>query len=413
MRTVIIPRDIFSIEFILVLMLFPQIYGDLTPYRINIFVNLIAIVYILYLLFFDDGVIFTKNFFIAFGLYLVFISYAAISVLWGPSPDYSFSKLARLFTLAPLLMIVSALVATKKERVYRLLRCTLFVSLIVSVVSVYTLFDPKLSPWHILPPDSHIGIGRVIGIGLPIALFFVINSTNNRDRLLNIFFILLLLLSFLPSNSRAPVIASILSVIVLVTMYYKNKGKKVLLVLVAAITSLLTTILLVGPNLPTIDRVSKLLRGDLDSSAISRLEQYELAYQFWLESPVLGNGIGSFPILRHGPGHEYRDYPHNIFLEVLSELGLVGFLLLSFILMYSILTFTRNHNSNKESSIIFAIFAYSIINASISFDLANNRLLFFSIGLLSTLFVNHNIVRIQVNLQSKLENGDLTLSSAK
>jgi O-antigen ligase len=47
------------------------------------------------------------------------------------------------------------------------------------------------------------------------------------------------------------------------------------------------------------------------------------------ENPLLGIGFGSFGL--YYANTDERNYPHNMFLEILCETGLIGFLLLLFL----------------------------------------------------------------------------------
>ncbi|MFL7020136.1 O-antigen ligase family protein [Vibrio cyclitrophicus] len=55
-------------------------------------------------------------------------------------------------------------------------------------------------------------------------------------------------------------------------------------------------------------------------TSLSRLEQYALSYEMFLEKPFFGWGIGGFGEYLGFDGY----YPHSQFLEVLSEFGIVG-----------------------------------------------------------------------------------------
>src|ERR1035437_1758125 len=73
-----------------------------------------------------------------------------------------------------------------------------------------------------------------------------------------------------------------------------------------------------------------LLQGDSQArgTAVQRLGYYGAALDSWLKRPLLGWGIGGWSMAYWH--QDIREYPHNLFLEVLVEQGLVGLLLLSF-----------------------------------------------------------------------------------
>ena len=61
----------------------------------------------------------------------------------------------------------------------------------------------------------------------------------------------------------------------------------------------------------------------------SRFSYYIEAINLWRENWFIGLGLGSWE--NYVPGHKY---PHNLFLEILAETGLIGFLLMSFLLLW-------------------------------------------------------------------------------
>ena len=98
-----------------------------------------------------------------------------------------------------------------------------------------------------------------------------------------------------------------------------------------------------------------------------RNELYQAAWQMAKDYPVLGGGLGSFRGLRYGV------YPHNIFLEVLSEGGVAGVALLLLVLW----RFERVYWQNKKpDGAATAAFVLILVNTQFSGDLYDSRSLF-------------------------------------
>ena len=71
-----------------------------------------------------------------------------------------------------------------------------------------------------------------------------------------------------------------------------------------------------------------------DESVSSRFIYIQKCLDGFLDSPIFGNGIGSTGLLISG--NDTVLYPHNLFVEVLSECGLIGFILYLSIFVFSI-----------------------------------------------------------------------------
>jgi O-antigen ligase len=92
--------------------------------------------------------------------------------------------------------------------------------------------------------------------------------------------------------------------------------------------------------------------------------------------------VGSFPLLIDRGDRPY--YPHNLLLEILAELGLVGLLLLLFHLVFALwLLKPRLVGEDPLRLLVLALFVNTLVNAQVSEDLTGNRLLFAVLGLMA------------------------------
>ena len=96
----------------------------------------------------------------------------------------------------------------------------------------------------------------------------------------------------------------------------------------------------------------------------------------------VGIGFGSFKF--GGDIFHTLIYPHNVFSEVLAELGILGFVLFMIIIVYPFISFwkiKRNYDSDLVLLII-GIFIASFINANLSGHIGANYYLWFSLGVM-------------------------------
>ncbi|NJY64066.1 O-antigen ligase family protein [Salinimicrobium sp. CDJ15-81-2] len=113
----------------------------------------------------------------------------------------------------------------------------------------------------------------------------------------------------------------------------------------------------------TAERFSSL--SYLDESVMERFNMYKFALHQPFDSTnvlLFGNGFGSFGFLYHGI--DYKAYPHNVFLEIFFELGLVG---LFIFLLFSINVFSKSlRNKNVFNFILIFVFLEALKSSSIS-----------------------------------------------
>ncbi len=72
-------------------------------------------------------------------------------------------------------------------------------------------------------------------------------------------------------------------------------------------------------ELRTLSRYEMQLSHENTDSMDERLEAQGFAFRQWLEKPLFGWGIGEFRVQ-----NSYLDYPHNLLLEILMEIGILA-----------------------------------------------------------------------------------------
>lgn len=129
------------------------------------------------------------------------------------------------------------------------------------------------------------------------------------------------------SGTRSAFLAAIVAMIVALPMIWRRAPLRTTGVLgVAIVLAVVSAPLFFSEQLaPALERLTmNFTGGGIDLSDASSRERWYAFYSAWdmfLESPIIGHGHGSFSQLTVYP------YPHNLFLEAGSELGLIGLVL--------------------------------------------------------------------------------------
>jgi O-antigen ligase len=115
-----------------------------------------------------------------------------------------------------------------------------------------------------------------------------------------------------------------------------------------------------------------------DLSSLGRLEAFTTAIQMFTSHPILGAGMGSFNDVRPDLG-----YPHNLFLEIAAEFGLVG---LGLLLAYLCVLIARADLVRKKldplmGSVLLAFLAAALVHQQLSFAFIMARPLFLLTGM--------------------------------
>lgn len=173
------------------------------------------------------------------------------------------------------------------------------------------------------------------------AAWLTVNEKDPKNRLFYLLSFVFILFIMISSGGRKTIIAMIAALVVFLVMKdgYRNKILKNVLIAVVVVFGLFAAIL----NIPLLyDLIGTRFEGLFDlfmgrgsdvSSDNIREQMIVVAIQGWLEQPLFGHGIDSFKFLnRDITGHFY--YAHNNFVELLYDVGFVGFILFYYIYAY-------------------------------------------------------------------------------
>jgi len=335
-----------------------------------------------------------------FILYMAFASFVLLSYLWTPGVLYGAQKTLYIWSLvmwsvaAPALIIAKELVRLKRLGIIFVLFALL---LVFEAISNYI----QAGHYGFVTAfgSNYLALGRIVGLSfILIFVYLMFWARSNYEKLLCFAAIVLKFWILLIAGGRGPLLATIFSALVplLFSIHISLKGQMVkvkkytLIILVINVLLSLIFVNLAGSGYATqtINRLIVLTDIDRGASAESRIQHYANAIDYWMESPVVGHGIGSWPVLNSGI--DARGYPHNIILEILVELGLLGLFLFLITIVYAI-SLLRPFNSIGHQPIkvlLIMITLFTLINSMISGDITDNRLLFTCFGLMPAGFLH-------------------------
>ena len=320
---------------------------------------------------------------------VLFFLWAILSLKWSNCWEYGGRKALQLFLIGFWGFAGSALIIGGDEnRFKKFCGAILFFSawMVIEFVGLLTS-ENILEEWDF--SSNYLGFGRLVGLSVIVMVGMLIWGRFGRVvkgmlGLVSAFYISILMIS----GGRGPLLATLAAMIVpLVRDIRFLKTGLVVKRGVAAFAALLGLVLVgfikVGNRFfgfTTIDRLWGLLEAGGGDSAQRRLWFFEKSWDLFFENPLLGHGMGSFGYLI-GWG-DVRIYPHNIVLETMVELGLVGLVLLMAVVFSSLKGFSMKLlRLDILSALMIMFLVNSFFNASVSGDLPDNRLFFAFLGL--------------------------------
>ena len=234
-----------------------------------------------------------------------------------------------------------------------------------------------------------IGAGTIFGMA---AIFMIAVAwrpgTATWKRLFLIAGALAAMLVTFATFSRGPFLALSLGLLTLF-LVGRNLQTKILMAVIVPVIMLLVFAIL-APEAAWERIVGRTIQtGDAGDLTTGRLEIYKETIGRIPESPFLGHGTASFSTVFGR--HDKIGYPHNLFLELLYELGLVGLILFS-IFLVAVLRRMRWFLKNEYLSLSLrrfyaGLFVHSILIFQFSSHFAERPAFWFACGVMSGPFL--------------------------
>lgn len=311
--------------------------------------------------------------------YGVFVIFCALSTLWS---QYLFSDIAE-FLLRMVIILVTitsiSIYADTENDVERLVN--LFILSATAIVFIELSAIPA-SEWTTGFLGSYASMNNSNDISFWVSCagmmaFYKAYIKNIKP--MCILFILFMIFVLLSSSRKALLILLISPVImILLATYKKNYPLRIigfLVVIVAVFYIIMTnTTLYQVMGSRVVSMFDFFFKDANDGSLYKRRFYITIAKKMFSEAPVLGKGFGNFAkILKYNPINSFNHietYSHNNYWQILSELGIIGFILYysMYVLMLARLIKRVFVEKNKlcylflSFMIILVIFEYGIVS---------------------------------------------------
>ncbi len=247
------------------------------------------------------------------------------------------------------------------------LRKLIYFSVVQILISYFVIGIDLNSNTRLGAGEAIVG-GRIGGL-IMLYSFFIFYE---RKFLFSIFLFFFGLLCIFLSGTRTVILAILITSFVFIIIQDKYKSIKSILIFLSVFIFVIW--LVVHFQLVDITLSDRLLGvfSNKDEGG-GRIELFELAYKSFFEKPFFGHGTGSFGF--YSTGFDFREYPHNIVLELLFEYGIIGTFLFTatFISAYRIL---KNIKLSYFYPLIFSMLIYGFICSNTSLEISNQFLLF-------------------------------------
>jgi O-antigen/teichoic acid export membrane protein len=219
-----------------------------------------------------------------------------------------------------------------------------------------------------------IELGRDSSVGILIAIYIMLSARARATRLRAALVVPPLAIAMVSAGSRGPVLAFVIGLLALLALSATSpQGRRRLGVVAALFLFAALIVPLVVPGSVLGRALSAVLGGASGLSSNGRSSLWALSLTTFNHHPLFGLGTGGFAALGTG-----LQYPHNILLEVATELGVFGAAALLAVLggmWASLVRLWRRTTGSDQlmSSLLIALFVTALINACVSGAIQDNR----------------------------------------
>jgi len=317
--------------------------------------------------------------------YLAFISLVAVSYLYTSAPNYGAAKLTRFLFIGGLLFF-SGLMLIREESDLR--NFCLFFVICGAITAIQLIFhlEQRNQVADVNSDITRIGAGWLMGMSILLLVAYPI-FRKPAHRLTAWILVLPLLGSALVASAARGAIVPLLILIPLTFFIFAKQRLNATSAFLAAV--LIASCVVAYFSLKRADpdkyssKVSELLQmseGKATSgSGGKRLDYYQKTIAAIPNNLWFGKGVGSWGVFYYGI--DKRNYPHNLFLEIAYEEGMLGLtLFLALILTVISIAHRMLQATRYRYGALAGLLFYCLFVSMFSGDLDDNRLLWFWIG---------------------------------
>lgn len=305
-------------------------------------------------------------------IFVAIITYFTTSLLWSSNKSFGVLKIIQIIsTMLPLWFTIrSGMLSHLQQEINIILKFFLIFNI---VLSVYIIFAHPISysdVGYTYKKISGVISGRFLVLSIFLTVFFL--HKKYLRKLVSNFLLYLYTTALSLVTYRAGIISIFL--ILLLNVFLSTKKKSLLkdsIIFLSTFLLGITSSLFLSPNLPNrFEWISDFNdnREIVDVTITARIEAFQTSILMFVNSPFYGQGLGGFnSVYRGNEIGENIKYPHNIFLELLSETGLIGTIMFTLAIYFSFKKMIQMNNS-----LYFLFFTLMFLLSLFSKDLSTN-----------------------------------------
>jgi O-antigen ligase len=350
---------------------------------------LLAVGTALALLYHRRSLVITRDAAVLAATLLLFVGWAALSYTWSPGTSYGLFKASRLAVLGPLLFVAGSTLVKKGD----IAPCMAWIAVLSAVIYAKIAFIPAYEhgTGGLVLQRAGFGFGSengaaAVAFAAPVLGLWLIEPMGwLRGRLIAGAGLGVLLVGGVLGGTRA-VLGAVLLGPLFVALFTGHVRRVVTGVAATGLLAVLIGVYVENVGSDNIRASLFTVSIQRDASMMERERHWDSAVAVFASRPVVGVGVGGYAV--EDGRSDVRWFPHNIILEALAELGMIGATLLiaalTFVLLLGWRTVLHGEGDHRlHGAAAVAAFLILLLQALVTDDLADNRCLWLAAALVS------------------------------
>jgi len=371
---------------------FPVVRENLIPLPGQAMVIPVAFLYVsgILRLFHDGNKIFKwKVIIYTYAIYLLFF-FLILSVAWRHYPVDTNDDLIKVLFI---LILLPALLLSFNERALDyFFNWIVLYGIYVTFVYIYDYaMVANLRGWAV-GTSAYLVRSFLIGMGALIALSKLLFYDNINKKLYG-FIAFFLYFGLAIALGRAALLAAVFLGFILIAIYYRNnwpksysyieyfKNKSTLIMVMLLFGSVAFAVTQIER---TFSRLMRLFTGA--EFRTHRVQLWQDAFIGFFDAPIFGHGLSNSGAVIN------FNYPHNLYLQMMVDGGLIAFILIFFISLYPLLiaynAYKKQLLKSKYWLPLLSCYIFYLINYSLATNFYDGRMLI-ALGLIIVIVINN------------------------
>lgn len=365
-------KTIFSYNFLKVLIYFLFVFSGLIkwislPIDITLLFAFVGIIIVVFEI--TKIRVLKKSDQIQISLILVLLLMFIISNVYTISSVYAKTK-----TLAMILNFFTVLypIIVFKKSIFTEMKYLMYIIGFLMIIILFYFYQKDMFTVLFFGSSQSIeNVPTYLSIGILLSACFIF-SLADRISFFTIIYRISILFLLLQLGGRGPLLNLFFSLFLFFLLNLKSiivNYKRIFLGIISFIVFVLFLDSIIAlPSTINLDRFNIFEASKQDESFLVRYSFLGLAWNAFLEQPFLGYGIGSGGLILRGV--DLSEYPHNLFVEALMELGILGGIVYALVYIFFFIKNFKISRVDKNLRILYLLCFLFFLedNKSGSFD---------------------------------------------